>query len=519
VLVLVVIAGAVLGATAISHVRSATPDYREALVTDERPLSLNPLVGASDAAVRDVGELLYRRLLRLDSQAAPAPDLASGYAVSPDGISYHLPLRPGQLWSDGRPITVADVIATLDWVQSPKFGDAATAAAWRDVHGRAVGDGVSFDLAGPRASFAAQLTQLPILPIGTLTSAQVAALPSSAATAMPTSGALRVVASTATALTLFPNPHAATQVRVNQLELDLYSSFSDAAAAFRARTVDAVLTTDPDQRQQLIGAGGTPHDIASFRFVDLLFNERGAVLADPVVRQAVSTSIDRNLLVSGPLHGMGVPLSGAIPAGVAWAASRQLVPARDIAAAAAALDADGWKLGPDGTRARGGVRLTLRLAVADVVPLPDVAASISAQLWAAGIQATVSTVRPADLTKLLTAGDDYDLALADWDNGPDPDVSSFWRSTAIPPAGFNVSAGQADPFLDQALDSLATLSSLPARVAAAATVSSQLADDLPAVFLETPDVSLVVRAGISVDVPPVGYSSARYDDVTSWHRG
>jgi peptide/nickel transport system substrate-binding protein len=517
--VLVVIAAAVLGATAVSHVRSATPDYREGLVSDERPLSLNPLVGASDAAVRDVGELLYRRLLRLDSQAAPAPDLATGYTVTPDGLTYHLPLRGGQLWSDGRAITVADVVATLDWVQSPRFGDAATASAWRDVHGRAAGDGVSFDLAGPRASFAAQLTQLPILPIGTLTAAQVGALPASAAAAMPTSGPFRVVASTASAITLFPNPHAATPVRVNQVELDLFGSFADAAAAFRARSVDAVLASDPGQRAQLIGAGGVPHDIASFRFVDLLFNERDPVLADQVVRQAVSGSIDRSLLVSGPLHGMGVPLSGAIPAGVGWAASRQPVPARDVAAASAALEADGWKLGADGTRSRAGVVLALRLAVADVVPLPDVADSIAAQLWAAGIRVTVSTVRPANLTKLLTSGGGYELALADWDNGPDPDVSSFWRSTAVPPAGFNVSAGQADAFLDQALDSLATLSPLPARMTAAASVSSLLGEDLPAVILETPDVSLVARPGILITVPPGGYSAARYDDIAGWHRG
>ena len=80
----------------------STPDYREGLVTDQRPLSLNPLVGATDPAVRDVGELLYRRLLRLDSQASPAADLATSYTVSQDGLTYHLPLRGGLLWSDGR---------------------------------------------------------------------------------------------------------------------------------------------------------------------------------------------------------------------------------------------------------------------------------------------------------------------------------------------------------------------------------------------------------------------------------
>jgi peptide/nickel transport system substrate-binding protein len=476
-------------------------------------------VGATDPAVRDIGALLYRRLLRLDSQASPAPDLAAGYIVSQDGLAYHLPLPGGQLWSDGRPITSADVVATVDWVQSNGFGDAATAAAWRDVHVREDGDGVTFDLAGPRASFAAQLTQLPILPLGTLTPVQLARLQATAASPMATSGSLRVVGSTVTSLTLFPNPHAAAAVHLNQVEIDLYSTFADAAAAFRSKSVDAVVATDPSQRAQLVADGGTSHDITTFRFVDLLFNERLPVLADTAVRQAIAASIDRSLLVSGPLHGMAVPEVGAIPAGVAWAVQHQAVPARDLSAAAATLNAAGWILGPDGVRVHGTARLHLGLAVADVAPLPDMAASIARQLAATGIDVTVSPLPAAQLTKLMVSRGQFDMVLADWDSGPDPDVSSFWRSTAVPPAGFNVTGAPVDPFLDQALDRVATLTTASARLTAVLAVCSLLNDDLPAVFLETPEVSLVVRPGITVVVPPVGNSSTRYDDIAAWHRG
>jgi peptide/nickel transport system substrate-binding protein len=519
VLVLVVIAGAVLGATAIYHIRTATPDYREGLVTDERPLSLDPLVGATDPPVRDVGALLYRRLLRLDSRAIPVGDLASGYAVTQDGLTYHLPMVAGQRWSDGRPLTTADVVRTVQWVQSPGFADEATAAAWRDVHVRALGDGVNFDLAAPRASFPAQLTQLPILPIGSLSATAVAALPRHAATPMPTSGPFEVRASTATSITLFPNPHAAEAPRLNQVQIELFGSFAGAAAAFRGRSVDGVLATDPAQRAELVAAGGSAHNYATFRFVDLLFNERDPVLADSIVRQAIAATIDRGALVAGPLHEMAVPQVGAIPAGIAWASPRQPAPAANPAAAASALAADGWRAGTDGVRGRLGIRLRLRLAVADVAPLPDLAAAVTLQLAAVGVEVTVTTMPTQSLRQLLVSGGGFDLAIADWDNGPDPDVSSFWRSTATPPAGFNVSGGSVDPFLDQSLDRLATLSNSTARIAAATAVSSQLAEDLPAVFLETPELSLVVRPGITVTIPAVGSTSARFDDIASWHRG
>ncbi len=514
------IAGAVLGVSAINHIRTATiPDYREGLVTDERPLSLDPLVGATDPSVRDVGSLLYRRLLRLDARALPVADLANGYTVTQDGLTYHLPLGTGQRWSDGRPITVADVIATVDWVQSPAFADQLTAAMWRDVHVRAAGDGVTFDLAGPRASFPAQLTQLPVLPLGTLSAAAVVALPKHAARPMATSGAFEVGASTAASITLLPNPHAAVSPRLNRVELRLFGSFTDAAAAFRAASVDGVLATDPAERARLVAAGGTAHDVATFRFVDLLFNERNPLLADGAVRQAIAATIDRASLIAGALRGMAVPEVGPFPAGIAWASPRQAPPSPDPAAAAAALAADGWNVGPDGVRPHGPRRLQLQLAVADVAPLPDVAAALTLQLAGVGVQVNVTTMPTLSLRQLLVIGSGFDLAVADWDNGPDPDVSSFWRSTAIPPAGFNVSGGAVDPFLDQALDRLATLSDANARIAAAAAVSSQLADDLPAVFLETPELSFVVRRGIAVTISPVGSTSARFDDIASWHRG
>lgn len=515
---LVLIAAAVLGVNAVSHLRTATPDYREGLVSDERPLSLNPLVGATDPVVRDVGELLYRRLLKLDNEARPAADLATGYQVSPDGLSYHLALRPGQLWSDGRPITVADVVKTVGFVQSAHFGDLATAAPWQDVHASASTDGVTFDLAAPRASFPALLTQLPILPLGGLSAAQLARLPSVAAVPMPSSGPYRVVSADATMIALFPNPHSNPAPRLNQVELDLFGSFTEAAAAFRAGREDGVLAGDPLQRAELVGAGGHSEEITTFRFVDLLLNERGPALADLVVREAIASAIDRGALVNGPLQQLAVAQTGAIPAGIAWA--QPTVAPSSPQVSAAALAADGWVLGEDGVRARGSTRLTVRLAAADAVPLPGVGRAIAAQLAPLGIAVTVTPMTAPALRALFSSpSPDFDMALADWDIGPDPDVSSFWRSTATPPAGFNVSGGPVDPFLDQALDRLATLADPQARRTAATAVSSQLDDDLPAVFIETPRVALVLRPGITVVLPPVGDSGARFADIAAWHRG
>ena len=81
------------------------PQFTEGLVVSERPMSLNPLVDASDPAVVDVGHLLYRSLLKLDSTGYPTTDLAESYGVSTNGLVYTVVLRPNLEWSNGTPIT------------------------------------------------------------------------------------------------------------------------------------------------------------------------------------------------------------------------------------------------------------------------------------------------------------------------------------------------------------------------------------------------------------------------------
>jgi len=74
-----------------------------------------------------------------------------------------------------------------------------------------------------------------------------------------------------------------------------------------------------------------------------------------------------------------------------------------------------------------------------------------------------------------------------------------------------------DPFLDQALDSLATLNDPQARTHAAADVSKFLADDVPAVFLYTPEVAYVTSTGVlGMDIPAAGNSAARFDGIATW---
>ena len=496
------------------------PDFREALVVEEIPLSLNPLIGDQDPAVHDIGQLLYRSLMRLDATGYPRPDLAQSYTIGGDGLTYQFVVRPAQRWSSGAVITPADVAATVAFVQTTPAVDHGLALALQGVKVSVAGATVSLTLAAPHAAFLTALTQVPILPLGRLTHAQLVSVAAHPSHPLATSGPYRVSLANDSGVNLISNTHAATRPRLPFLRFDFYSTFSAAASAFTGGGADAMLATTPQQRAQLMHRqGSVAHEIATFQFVDLLFNERVPGLDDPAVRRAIATAVNRTAIVGGALDGSGgVPQDGAVSQGLAWIAGGTPKESASPAVAAQLLTQAGWSVGPDGTRVRGTSTLNYTLTVANVAPLPTVATELAAQLAEIGISVHVQQVPADKFVAPDVTQHDFELALGDWYNGPDPDVSAFWRSNATPPDGVNVSGAPPDPFLDQALDILASATDGQARIAAAASVSHDLAVDAPAVFLYTPVDSYVVRSSLArTPVPPLGGSGARFADITSWH--
>jgi peptide/nickel transport system substrate-binding protein len=506
---------AAVSARLIGDLTQPVVNYRVALVADRLPLSLDPLVDATDPAVAAMSPLLYRSLLRLDASASPVPDLAAGMTTSLDGLTYRLTLRSGLHWSDGTALTLQDVLATIDWVQSHGFPGTSLASAWNGVDATVSGATLTLSLATPRASFPVTMSQLPILPLGTMTHAAVARLASESGTPLATSGPYEVAGTNSSAITLVSNPYADARPRMGRVAVLPMGSFAAAAAAFAAGSVDAVLATTPAERAQLLRrSGSVAEDVTTFGFVELIFNERVQGLSDPVVRSAVNEAIDRTQIISGPLEGLGVPQYGPIPAGILWLGKATASALPNPQAAGAALTADGWAVGANGDRSRNGVALSFTLSVPDAAPLPQVATGVASQLDALGIATTVAIVPSGQFLSGVLLSAAFQLALAGWDNGADPDVSSYWLSTATPPAGFNVSGGPVDAFLDQDLTALATAGSVSQSTAAAVRVAADLAADVPAVFLYAPQESLVVSRTLARAV--VTEVGSPFGDAAAW---
>ena len=123
---------------------------------------LNPLT-CPDGVQQTAASLLYEGLFQLDQTFTPQPLLCASYTYDPGTLTYTLTLRDGVVFSDGSPLTAADVKATLNAAK----GSARYGGRLADVKRIAAGDGtVTLTLTRPNASLPA-LLNIPILKSGT----------------------------------------------------------------------------------------------------------------------------------------------------------------------------------------------------------------------------------------------------------------------------------------------------------------------------------------------------------------
>ncbi|MBK9619132.1 MAG: hypothetical protein IPO31_08085 [Candidatus Obscuribacter sp.] len=124
---------------------------------------------AADTVSRELGNLMFASLLETDPYTGEiVPGLAESYTVSPDNLTYTVTLRKGLKWSDGKPITSADVVYTWNTLIKDGFGNSSlrdvTQVDGKSPEVKAVDDlTVTFKTAKPFAPFI-RVLGLPLAP-------------------------------------------------------------------------------------------------------------------------------------------------------------------------------------------------------------------------------------------------------------------------------------------------------------------------------------------------------------------
>jgi peptide/nickel transport system substrate-binding protein len=176
-------------------------------------------------------------------------------------------------------------------------------------------------------------------------------------------------------------------------------------------------------------------------------------LADPVVRQALAYSINKQDIVDIILQGLATPADSIVPptlGGGFWHNPNIIDLPFDTEKASSLLENAGYVLGSDGVRTKGDLRLEFRLQFpSDNSVYPRIADMMSNWFTEAGMKAIPEAVDSDSLIAATTPAGDYDLVIWGWGPDPDPDfILSVMTTDQFVEGGWSDS-GYHNPEYDQ----------------------------------------------------------------------
>ncbi len=363
------------------------------------PLAAEPemlIPGLSDALeTRLLGSKVYGGLCRFDANGVPHPDLASGWDISADGLTYVFHLRPDTTWHDSGAVTGEDVafsIGRFHRILQPRLGLGRVTAVRVPDRRTAV-----VTLAEPFEPFLRQMDAMSapivpqhvhdcpgfaldprqVLPVGTgpFRVAEWLRLKRFDWFAGPKPGiaeiACPVVADPAARLALLDQP-----------------------GALLVGPVDAAGLAEQRQNAALAWEAQATDEIAGLRL-----NRAVRPLDDARVRQGLAYAIDRAAVLRDAWLGWGRVASGPVLSGSPDRDAAVILPAYDPRVASGKFTEAGLR--PDA----GGVRLRLSHLVPPGEPWQRLAMRLRTTLQYAGVDLVPEAVTAAEWSRRVDAGE------------------------------------------------------------------------------------------------------------------
>jgi len=493
---------AVTAAAGCSRPGSAVSNASLTVALPIAPNNLNPIL-STDSSEAFVDDLMFAKLVTMDTHHAQVPDLAATVptlangGISRDGLTITYHLRHDATWTDGVPVTSADVKYSYEQVNNPS-NNVISRHGFDQIRSVDTPDKWTVVLHMKQlfppivdAFFGESDEPYDILPAHVL--AKYSNLNNIPFNAEPTvtDGPYRFarwVRGDRVELTA-NDQYFRGAPAINHLDVKIMTDTNTVTAQLRTGETQLGLElTGPSYRNLDNESRLTRLAISAPVYDSLLLNCGRSVLSDRNLRVALAYATDRRTITRDNEFGEATIAAGDLSP-FSWAYD-QAVHAQpyDPAKARALLDADGWKLGPGSIRVKDGKKLSLLFVYGTG---SDIARDIVVQLqqmWrAVGIEVQPKSFPYAQLyapqqSGGIYASGKYDVGFYAWVSGRDPDDSSQFLSGAIPPNGNNFSfyrSARMDALQHEALSTF----NVAARKRAYAQIQQLIVDDVPQMML------------------------------------
>jgi len=330
-------------------------------------------------------QAIFSRLVRPDADGKVTGDLAERWAPGATAATWNFTLRKGVTFSDGKPVTAADVVAsfdrmmTLDGPNAGNFPDYTMTAP--------AADEVTLTAPAPDASIPRKLGLFYVIP------ASVTATDTAFFEKPVGSGPFTVDRfAPSEVLALSPNAkYWGDKPRLSHVEIRNIPDLSARLTALRTGEVDVVWGIPDDQLSVLRDEDSlTVETVPSTAVFTMWFNSSIPALATPQVRRALWQAVDFTTIIKSLYPETGAPADAPVAPPVLGYAKQKPV-TFDAAAAKTALQNAGFDFGQ---------KLRLQFSDAEFRPFVQAVASGLAEI---GVQAEVLEKEKAVFTEDLIA--------------------------------------------------------------------------------------------------------------------
>jgi peptide/nickel transport system substrate-binding protein len=496
------------------------------------PRFINPLLAISDAD-RDLTALIYSGLLKATPDGNLVPDLAKSYTISKDGLEYDFILRDDAIFQDGTPVTADDVIFTIQTAENPNV-KSPKRADWEGIDVQKISDNeVKIVLKQPYQPFL-ENTTLGILPKHIWKDVPAEQFPFSEFNVEPIgSGPYKFESFKRTSagvpvsykLTSF-NKYISGEPFIKTIQFSFFQNEETLLSAVQKGNVDSAGGISSEQAETFQKSGYRLVSAPLPRVFALFFNQNEApILANHEVRQALNMVVDKNEILGNVLNGYGIALDSPIPPlsyDTGSSTKRSMAEASTtVAVAKKLLETNGWKKGADGIYTKKTKTeteaLVFSITTGNAPELKETADLLKKDFEMIGAQVTVKVFEPGELNQSVIRPRKYDSLLFGEIVGRNPDMFAFWHSSQRNDPGLNI-ALYTNIKADSALERARIASTTAGADALYVAFENEVAKDIPAIFLYSPDYIYVVPERLKgLSFGALTTPSERFLSVKDWY--
>ena len=497
------------------------------------PRFVNPALALSDAD-KDLVSLVYSGLMRKDVDGTLIPDLAEKYDISKDGLSYTFTLKNKIYFHDKKPVTADDVLFTINQIKDP-LTKSPKKGSWDGVNVEKIDEKtIKFNLKQAYASFLDNAT-IGIIPEHIWKDSPIeqntANINAVGSGPYMISNVNKQSSGVINYYDLVPfNKFALGTPHVTKITLHFYANEEDLMIAMGNGTINQVSSITTENAKKLEDKNYLTKTSILPRIFGLFFNQNQAqIFTDKAVVKAINEAIDKDKIVNDVLGGYGVAIDNPIPPSMIdyekLSAPNKESHAEKIAKAIDILTKDGWKKNADGylektTTVKKKKTTSLLEFSISTSNAPDLAKSadlIKQNLEEVGIKVNVKTFEIGNLNQSVIRPRDYDALLFGQIINHESDILAFWHSSQRKDPGLNV-AMYANPKVDKILEDAFVTIDIESRIKKYAQFEEEIRNDVPAVFLYSPDFIYVVSKDLKgVSINHLTSPSDRFSNIYMWY--